>query len=56
MIHVDLLSMKEVLVGSRIAVTRNGVRVEHVLMPGLASYLVARYNNNPSITIESLSD
>lgn len=56
MIHLDVLSLREVLVGTTITVTRDGATTEHVVMPGMAEYLIARYRNHPTINVQSLNE
>lgn len=55
MIHLDCLSLHEVLVGTTVEVTREGVTTTHVLAPGLVTYLSARYADHPTIAIQSLN-
>lgn len=51
MIHLDCLSIKEVLFGSTITVMRDGVVSVHTVSPGVASYLIQRYRNHSSISV-----
>jgi hypothetical protein len=54
-IHLDVLSIREVLVGVVVEVVVEGVRSLYTLPPGLAAYLVRRYANHPSITVQPLN-
>lgn len=56
LIHIDALSLHEVLVGSTIVVIRDGTEATHVVAPGLASYLVEKYRNHPTISVQSLNE
>lgn len=55
-LHINLLAAKEVLVGTTVEVSVAGEQTTHVLMPGLAQYLIARYAGHPTITVQPLNE
>lgn len=56
MIHLDCLSIHHVLIGSTIEVMRDGDTTTHVVAPGLATYLINRYKNHATTSVQLLNE